>query len=92
MIDLDSSGHPITSSEATLKNWTLINPTTFSIAGSGYQTVRLSIRPPKDFVKQEYKAMLLIEQQIDNPLKYDAKGVTVELGSRYGLPIHVMVK
>ena len=94
MIDLDSSGHPITSSETTLKNWTLINPTTFSIAGSGYQTVRLSIRPPNDFVEQKYKAMLLIEQQIDNPLKYDAdaKGVTVELGSRYGLPINVTVK
>ena len=38
--------------------------------------------------------MLLIEQQIDNPLKYDAdaKGVTVELGSPYGLPINVTVK
>lgn len=93
-IDLDINGKPVASTDTTLKNWVLINPTQFTIAGNGYQTIRLSVRPPKGFAKQTYKAALMIEQQIDNAMKYDpnGKGVTVELGSRYGLPIVISVE
>ncbi|WP_338412522.1 hypothetical protein MN210_17805 [Psychrobacter raelei] len=90
LVDLDTAtGKPIEPNENTLKPWTLINPTEFSIAPGGYQTVRMAIRLPMQFAKGSHKAMLSIEQQVDNALTYDAdgKGVTVEIGSRYGMPI-----
>ena len=94
LIDVDESGTPIAPSESTLKPWTLINPTQFTIAPGGYQTVRMSIRLPMGFTEGKRLAMLSIEQQIDKPLTYDAdgKGVTLELGSRYGLPVRIDVQ
>ena len=94
VIDVDESGKPIAPNESTLKPWTLINPTEFTIAPSGYQTVRMSIRLPVGFEQGVHSAMLIIEQQIDKSLTYDSdgKGVTLELGSRYGLPIHLDVQ
>ncbi|WP_019671723.1 hypothetical protein [Psychrobacter lutiphocae] len=90
LIDIDTAtGKPIAPNENTLKPWTLINPTEFTIAPGGYQTVRLSLRPPVQFATGTHSAMLSIEQQVDKALTYDAdgQGVTVEIGSRYGLPI-----
>ncbi|MGP5104669.1 hypothetical protein ACTXMF_08150 [Psychrobacter celer] len=94
VIDVDESGKPIAPNESTLKPWTLINPTEFTIAPNGYQTVRMSIRLPVGFEQGVHSAMLIIEQQIDKSLTYDSdgKGVTLELGSRYGLPIHLDVQ
>ncbi len=93
LIDIDASGAAIAPSETTLKPFTLINPTQFTIAPNGYQTVRLSIRPPMSFATGKHVAMLEIKQQVDNALTYDAdgKGVTLEIGSRYGLPIIIEV-
>lgn len=89
LVDLNESGKAIAPSERTLKPWTLINPTQFSIPADGYQTVRMSIRLPAGFAAGKHRAMLSIEQQVDNSLTYDAdgRGVTLELGSRYGLPV-----
>lgn len=94
LIDMDESGKPIDPSESTLKPWTLINPTQFTIPAGGYQTVRMSIRLPMGFANGKRLAMLSIEQQIDKSLTYDAdgKGVTLEIGSRYGLPIVINVQ
>lgn len=94
LVDMNASGQAIEPNENTLKPWTLINPTEFTIAPDGYQTVRLSIRLPMDFAKGKRQAMLSIEQQIENPVSYsaDGKGVTLELGSRYGLPVFIDVK
>jgi len=91
---MDESGKPIDPSESTLKPWTLINPTQFTIPAGGYQTVRMSIRLPMGFANGKRLAMLSIEQQIDKSLTYDAdgKGVTLEIGSRYGLPIAINVQ
>lgn len=94
LIDMDETGNPIEPSETTLKPWTLINPTQFTIAPGGYQTVRMSIRLPMDFAEGKRLAMLSIEQQIDKTLTYDAdgKGVTLELGSRYALPVRIDIQ
>lgn len=94
VIDIDESGKPIAPSESTLKPWALINPTEFTIAPNGYQTVRMSIRLPVGFERGVHSAMLIIEQQVDKSITYDrdGKGVTLELGSRYGLPIHLDVQ
>ena len=94
LVDIDASGKPIAPNESTIKPWTLINPTEFTIAPDGYQTVRMSIRLPVGFAPGAYSAMLTIEQQVDNSITYDSdgKGVTLELGSRYGLPIHLNVQ
>ncbi|WP_201591953.1 hypothetical protein [Psychrobacter pulmonis] len=94
LIDVDESGAPIAPSESTLKPWTLINPTQFTIAPGGYQTVRMSMRLPREFGKGMHSAMLSIEQQVDKPLTYsvDGKGVTLELGSRYALPVYLNVQ
>lgn len=94
LIDLDDKLKPVTSTDVTLKNWTLINPTLFTIPGNGYQTVRISVRPPQGFAKTTYHSVLLIEQQIDNPVQYDdnRKTVKLEIGSRYGLPMTVNIK
>ncbi len=94
LVDIDESGKPIAPNEATLKPWILINPTEFTIPPSGYQTVRMSIRLPVDFELGAHSAMLTIEQQVDKSITYDrdGKGVTLELGSRYGLPIHLDVQ
>lgn len=94
LIDMDETGKPIEPSENTLKPWTLINPTQFTIPAGGYQTVRMSIRLPMGFTEGKRLAILSIEQQIDKSLTYDAdgKGVTLELGSRYALPIRIDVQ
>lgn len=94
VIDVDESGNPIAPNESTLKPWTLINPTEFTITPNGYQTVRMSIRLPMSFERGVHNAMLTIEQQVDKSLTYDSdgKGVTLELGSRYGLPIYLDVQ
>lgn len=94
LIDVDESGTPIAPSESTLKPWTLINPTQFTIAPGGYQTVRMSMRLPREFGKGMHSAMLSIEQQVDKPLAYsvDGKGVTLELGSRYALPVYINIQ
>lgn len=94
LVDMDSSGQPIEPNETTLKPWTLINPTEFTIAPGGYQTVRMAIRLPIDFAVGRHFAMLSIEQQVDNAVTYDAngKGVTVEIGSRYGLPVVIDIE
>lgn len=94
VIDVDESGNPIAPNESTLKPWTLINPTEFTITPNGYQTVRMSIRLPMSFERGVHNAMLTIEQQVDKSLTYDGdgKGVTLELGSRYGLPIYLDVQ
>ena len=94
LIDVDESGTPIAPSESTLKPWTLINPTQFTIAPGGYQTVRMSMRLPREFGQGMHSAMLSIEQQVDKPLTYsvDGKGVTLELGSRYALPVYINVQ
>lgn len=94
LIDVDESGTPIAPSESTLKPWTLINPTQFTIAPGGYQTVRMSMRLPREFGQGMHSAMLSIEQQVDKPLTYsvDGKGVTLELGSRYALPVSLNVQ
>lgn len=94
LVDIDGSGKPITPNEQTLKPWTLINPVQFTIPAGGYQTVRMSIRLPREFAPGKHRAMLTIEQQVDKSITYDAdgKGVTVELGSRYGLPVRINVQ
>lgn len=94
LIDMDEAGKPIGPSESTLKPWTLINPTQFTITPGGYQTVRMSIRLPMGFVEGKRLAMLSIEQQVDNAITYDTdgSGVTLEVGSRYGLPIRIDVQ
>ena len=94
LIDMDETGKPIEPSEATLKSWTLINPTQFTIAPGGYQTVRMSIRLPMGFTEGKRHAMLSIEQQVDNAISYDTdgRGVTLEIGSRYGLPVRIDVQ
>ena len=94
LVDMDLNGKPIEPSETTLKPWTLINPTEFTITPGGYQTVRMAIRLPLNFPAGKHVAMLSIEQQIDKSLTYDAdgKGVTVEIGSRYGLPVVINIQ
>jgi len=94
LVDMDESGAPIAPSESTLKPWTLINPTQFTIAPGGYQTVRMSIRLPMGFEEGQHRAMLSIEQQVAKSLTYDAdgKGVTLEIGSHYGLPVRINVQ
>lgn len=94
LVDIDTSGKPVEPSETTLKPWILINPTEFTIAPGGYQTVRMAIRLPLDFPSGKHGAMLTIEQQVDKSLTYDAdgKGVTLEIGSRYGLPVFINVE
>lgn len=94
LVDINELGRPIAPSESTLKPWTLINPTEFTIPAGGYQTVRMSIRPPVGFERGAHSAILTIEQQVDKSITYDSdgKGVTLELGSRYGLPIHLNVR
>ena len=94
LVDMDDSGKPVEPSETTLKPWTLINPTEFTIAPGGYQTVRMAIRLPLQFPAGKHGAMLSIEQQVDKSLTYDAdgKGVTLEIGSRYGLPVFINVE
>ena len=94
LIDMDEAGKPIEPSESTLKPWTLINPTQFTIAPGGYQTVRMSIRLPMGFTEGKRHAMLSIEQQVDNAISYDTdgRGVTLEIGSRYGLPVRINVQ
>lgn len=94
LVDVGLSGKPIKPSETTLKPWTLINPTEFTIAPGGYQTVRMAFRLPLNFPTAKHNAMLLIEQKIDKSLTYDTdgKGVTVEIGSRYGLPVVIDIQ
>ena len=94
LVDMDASGKPVEPSETTLKPWTLINPTEFTIAPGGYQTVRMAMRLPLEFSAGKHAAMLSIEQQVDKSLTYDAdgKGVTLEIGSRYGLPVFINVE
>ncbi|MGP4119984.1 hypothetical protein ACT3N8_09245 [Psychrobacter aquimaris] len=94
LIDVDEAGKPIEPSESTLKPWTLINPTQFTIAPGGYQTVRMSIRLPTGFVEGKRHSILSIEQQIDHAVTYntDGRGATLEIGSRYGLPITIDVQ
>ncbi len=94
LIDMDEKSKPIEPSESTLRPWTLINPTQFTIPAGGYQTVRMSIRLPMSFKAGQHHAMLSIEQQIDKSLTYDAdgRGVTLEIGSRYGLPIAINIQ
>lgn len=94
LVDIDASGKPAEPNESTLKPWTLINPTVFTIPAGGYQTVRMSIRPPMKFAKGKRVALLSIDQQIDQPFTYDAdgKGVTLELGSRYALPVYIDIQ
>lgn len=94
LVDMDASGKPVEPNETTLKPWTLINPTEFTIAPGGYQTVRMAIRLPIQFPAGKHGAMLSIEQQVDKSLTYDAdgKGVTLEIGSRYGLPVFINVE
>lgn len=94
LVDMDLNGKPIKPSKITLKHWTLINPTEFTIAADGYQTVRMAFRLPLSFPIGKHNAMLLIEQKIDKSLTYDTdgKGVTIEIGSRYGLPVIVNIQ
>uniref|UniRef100_A5WCT1 Molecular chaperone n=1 Tax=Psychrobacter sp. (strain PRwf-1) TaxID=349106 RepID=A5WCT1_PSYWF len=94
LVDMDASGKPVEPSETTLKPWTLINPTEFTITPGGYQTVRMAMRLPLEFPAGKHAAMLSIEQQVDKSLTYDAdgKGVTLEIGSRYGLPVFINVE
>ena len=94
LVDVGLNGKPIKPSESTLKPWTLINPTEFTIAPGGYQTVRMAFRLPLNFPTAKHNAMLLIEQKIDKSLTYDTdgKGVTVEIGSRYGLPVVIDIQ
>lgn len=94
LVDMDAIGKPVEPSESTLKPWTLINPTEFTIAPGGYQTVRMAMRLPLEFPAGKHAAMLSIEQQVDKSLTYDAdgKGVTLEIGSRYGLPVVINVE
>ena len=94
LVDMDDSGKPVEPSETTLKPWTLINPTEFTIAPGGYQTVRMAMRLPLEFPAGKHAAMLSIEQQVDKSLTYDedGKGVTLEIGSRYGLPVFINVE
>ena len=68
LVDMDASGKPVEPSETTLKPWTLINPTEFTIAPGGYQTVRMAIRLPLEFPAGKHGAMLSIEQQVDKSL------------------------
>lgn len=94
LVDMDALGKPVEPSETTLKPWTLINPTEFTIAPGGYQTVRMAMRLPLEFPAGKHAAMLSIEQQVDRSLTYDedGKGVTLEIGSRYGLPVVINVE
>ncbi|WGE90473.1 hypothetical protein [Actinobacillus genomosp. 1] len=77
-----------------MRQWTLINPTKIKIAGGGHQTIRLSFRPPKGISPKKYHAILMIEQQIKDPISYDkdGNGIKMQIGSRYGLPISLEIK
>lgn len=75
--------------QSSIKDWTLINPKTITIAPHSQQTIRLSFRPPKNTAVQTHDAILFIEQQIKDPISVDesGQGVSMQIGSRYGLPI-----
>lgn len=75
--------------QSSLKDWTLINPKTITIAPHSQQTIRLSFRPPKNTAVQTHDAILFIEQQIKDPISVDesGQGVSMQIGSRYRLPI-----
>lgn len=79
--------------DTSMKDWLLINPRTITIPAKGQQTIRLSFRPPKSLSVGRYQAVLFIEQQVKDPLLYDedGKGVTMQIGSRYGLPVDVEI-
>lgn len=92
--DTNAGHRMIKSNEKTLAPWTILNPTEFTIPGKGEQTIRLSIRPPQGFPSGTHHAMLKIVQHVPDSVKMDAdgKGVTISLGSSYGLPLIVHVK
>ena len=94
LVDTDQFFRPIAASDQTLKTWTIMNPSRFSVAPNSQQTVRLSVRPPPTFVQQTHYAMLVIEQQTSQAPVYDpvGKGVKMDLGTRYGLPFVIDVK
>lgn len=94
MIDVNRRQQPIRPNDKTLSTWTILNPTSFTVAGNGQQTIRLSIRPPVGFPKKTHYAMLKIEQQIHAPLKVDEqnKNITITLGSSYGLAVKVNIR
>lgn len=94
LIDTNATFQPIEPSEETLVPWTIINPTEFTLAGSGEQTIRLSIRPPNGFPSKTHHAMLQISQYVPDSIKFntDGSGATVSIGSNYGLPIIVSVE
>lgn len=92
-LDTNKQHRVIKPNDKTLSAWTIINPTEFTIEGNGQQTIRLSIRPPVGFPKKTHYAMLKIDQQVKDSLKFDedGKGVTLGLGSSYGLPFIIKV-
>lgn len=94
LFDVNSKLKPIRSNNKTLVPWTILNPKKFTIPGNGQQTVRFSMRPPANFPKKTHFVILQIKEFIKDPVKYDTdgKGVTVNIGASYGIPIIVHVK
>ncbi|MDP8162278.1 hypothetical protein QJU89_02900 [Pasteurella skyensis] len=52
LVDVNKAKRAIKPSKKTLVPWTIINPKNFVIPPNGQQTVRLSIRPPSNFLKR----------------------------------------
>lgn len=94
LFDVNSKLKPIHSNNKTLVPWTILNPKKFTIPGNGQQTIRFSVRPPANFPKKTHFAILQVKEFIKEPVKYDSdgKGVTVNIGASYGVPIIVNVK
>ncbi|MDO4440745.1 MAG: hypothetical protein Q4B81_01020 [Moraxella sp.] len=75
----------------SIKDWTLINPKNIIIPANGQQTIRLSFRPPKGVSVGDYGAILFIQQHIKDPISVSEEGVSMQIGSRYGLPISLTI-
>lgn len=92
LLAVDSEGKPTAANADSLRSYSLINPTDFVIPVGGYQTVRLAISPPPQISKTTHRMLLVIEQQVTDPIRSDEQGnVAISIGSRYVMPITVTV-
>ena len=88
------NGKAIAPGPQSLSRWTLFNPKRFTIKPGESQTVRMSIRPRTKLEAGTRYGMLSIRQDLgnqSNTKKTDDEGLTVSIGSSYGLPVIVHV-
>ncbi|STY87694.1 Uncharacterised protein [Moraxella ovis] len=77
--------------EAKMQSWTVVAPQSFTVPSGGYQTIRLSFRPPADLPKTTHYGLLVINQKIQNPIvEQTESSAVVKIGSQYQLPIRIM--